>query len=85
MAMRYPVMARVRSDENDQPKPDKPTLTVGIFDHHGYWYTIGKGPLVLPGDNLDLGNKIASMINAAYDQGRDDAKEEIRAALGIGE
>lgn len=82
--IRFPVKAAVRSNANDMPAPETPSSTIGIFDSMGYWVSFGRGPLELPGDNLDLGNKIASMINAAYEYGKADAQEAVRDALGIG-
>jgi hypothetical protein len=83
MSIRYPVRAAVRSNANDIPKPKTPHNTIGIFDDFGYWVTFGYGPLELPGDNLDLGNKIAAFINKAYRDGQADAQKTLREALGI--
>ena len=41
------------------------------------------GPGALLSANLELGNRIASMINAAYEIGRADAQKAIRDALGL--
>lgn len=81
--IRFPVKAAVRSNADDHPKPAIPANSIGIFDSYGYWASLGNGPLELPGDNLDLGNKIASMINAAYEHGLADAQKAMRDALGI--
>lgn len=85
MSVRYPVEAAVRSDANDQPKPAVPQNWVCIFDRSGYWVRLGGEVFETPGDNLDLGRAVAKMINAAYEQGKDDARREVRAALGIEE
>lgn len=57
--------------------------SVGIVDSRGFWVSFGKGTLEIPGNKIKLGNQIASMINSAYEQGRAEAKQEIRDALGI--
>jgi len=84
MTIRFPVKAAVRSDKDDSPKPATPTLTVGIFDSYGYWAHFNTGSIELPGDMLDLGNKIASIANAAYEQGRTDQAATIMDALTYG-
>jgi len=78
----FPVTAAVRSNANNKLKPAN---SVGIFDSYGYTVSFGRGPIDLPGDSLDLGLKIASMINAAYEYGKADAQAKLREALGIEE
>ena len=82
-SVRFPVQAKVRSQVGDSPPKDE--LEVGIFDAYGYWASFGRGGCAIPGDMLDLGNKIAAMLNAAYEQGRRDAKRDIREALRMRE
>ncbi|WP_066113795.1 MULTISPECIES: hypothetical protein [unclassified Blastomonas] len=81
--VRFPVTAAVRSNAGDVPAPETPSNTIWIFDHFGYWVSLGHGPLELPGDNLSLGLHIASMINDAYERGRADAQMAVREALGM--
>lgn len=81
--MRFPLKAAVRSNAHDQPKPAKVENTIGVFDNHGYWATFGKGSIELPADMLDVGQQIADLANASYEQGREDARCEMREALGL--
>lgn len=74
----FPVSAGAHSQGGAQ--------TVGIFDAYGYWASIdGKGGFELKATvaNTNRINRIVSMLNAAYEQGREHAQREIREALGI--
>lgn len=81
--MRFPLNAAVRSNEHDQPKPAKIENTIGVFDNYGYRASFGQGSIELPGDMLDVGLQIAALANEAYEQGKEDARREMREALGI--
>lgn len=83
--IRFPVEAAVRSDAGDQPKPAAPQNWVCIFDRMGYWARLGGAVFETPGDNLELAHNVARMINAAYEQGREDQAGAIRDAINYGE
>lgn len=83
--VRFPLHAAVRSDEDDQPKPETPTQSVGVFDAGGYWVSLrSQGVFQLPLEALDFGTRIATLANQAYEQGRRDQAAEIREALDYG-
>lgn len=74
---RFPLRSAAHSQDGKQ--------TIGLFDTIGYWASFGFGSLELPASvkNIDRMEMIARMMNAAYQQGQDDAKQAIREALGI--
>lgn len=83
MSVRFPVKADRHDGKLDQPK----TVPVyGLFDANGYWANIGGIIFQMPAagqGNAGTVEHVARMLNAAYEQGQDDAKAAIREALGI--
>jgi hypothetical protein len=81
--VRFPVKAERHGGENDQPKT---TPVYAIFDAGGLWANIAgiifQMPAAEPG-NAGIVEHVARMLNAAHEQGKEDAKAEIREALGI--
>lgn len=82
MTVRFPVTASVRATGGDFPPGDGPE--VYIHDAFGYRVSLGGLWFDLPGDQLDLGTTIATMLNRAYEQGRCDQAEAIRELLDYG-
>jgi len=85
MSARFPVEAAVRSDAADQPKPAVPQNWVCIFDRSGYWANLGGLTFEMPEQYLALAERVARMLNAAYEQGKEDAQRDVREALGLDE
>lgn len=81
----WPLMARRRSNENDKPRPIAIRETVGLFDASGFWSAVGGVHFELPLEYEPLMEKIARLANAAYEQGRQDARQTMREALGLDE
>lgn len=85
----YPVHAARRSNEFDDPKPEKVWETIGIFTERGYWFSSGDytGTLEFPLDHQVMADRVAQAINLAYRKGREDEKREMqksfRELLGI--
>lgn len=61
----------------------EPARSLGLFDSNRLWVTLGCGHLEMPLDYGIVMEKVARLANAAYEQGRTDAKKEIREALGL--
>lgn len=83
MSVTFPVTADRHKGEDDQPPtPD----AYAIFDARGYWASFDgimfQAPATMPGSQTMV-EHVATMLNAAYEQGQADAKAEIRGALGI--
>lgn len=77
MPVNFPVKAAAHSRDGAQ--------TIGIFDSYGYWATLGgfRYEVKASGANLNTAVEVARMLNAAYDQGAEDARSAIREALGV--
>lgn len=71
MPIRYPVKA--------EPWERR----VGLFDDFGYWASFGGTTFDLSPEHKALAQGIAKAVNAAYEQGRADAREAMRNALGL--
>jgi hypothetical protein len=73
----FPVKAAAHSQDDTQ--------TLGVFDARGYWASFGFGSFELPSTlkNTDRISMVVRMMNAAYNQGQEDAQRAIREALGI--
>lgn len=64
-----------------------------LFDAHGHPVALGGIVFQMPGPSLPHGSEgnlytvqnVAKMLNHAYELGREQAKEEMRNALGIKE
>lgn len=79
---RFPFVFRVKQGKHDQPPgPDK----VGVFEQAGYWASLRGQTFSLPvsPENAALVETVTIMLNAAYEQGKDDKQAEIRSALGL--
>ena len=84
MSVTFPLSAFLRSTENDIPKPAVPVMQVCLGDARGYYARLGGYSLTLPGDAIALGDRIADMLNAAYEQGRADQAAAVREVLDYG-
>ncbi len=84
MSVQFPVKAKVRSTNGDTPFKTFPS-EVGIFDDRGCCVSLGTCGLTLATEQLDLGLKVAKMLNAAYEQGRCDQARKIRDAINCGD
>jgi len=86
MRITYPVKASKRTSEHDRPAPAQIVTTIGIFDAAGLWACVApSGAIELPGDQWELAKAIESAINHAYYQGKADARQAMRDALGLEE
>lgn len=79
----FPLVAERHKGKNDQPPtPD----AFAVFDARGYWAKLGgilfQAPATMPGSQTMV-QHVATMCNAAYEQGKADKLAEIRDALGI--
>jgi hypothetical protein len=79
----FPLKVSRHEGKNDRPpEPD----AFAVFDARGYWATLGgimfQAPATMPGAETMV-QHVASMCNAAYEQGKADKLADIRQALGI--
>lgn len=79
--IRYPVKAAVRATNQDSPLGTGPEI--GVFDSFGYWVQFPAGLLRFDPSQIDLANAIASAVNQAFEDGRTEARAEMRRALGL--
>lgn len=81
MTPAFPLKAEKHKGANDQPpEPD----AWAIFDARGYWATLGGYLYQQPASDPESRRNcetVAKMCNAAYEQGQEDAKREIREAF----
>jgi hypothetical protein len=75
MANRYPVKAEL--DEWGDPS------RVGLFSPVGYWHSVDGVHFEFAPDQTELASLVARAINRAYEDGQQNARNQMREALGL--